>query len=324
MIRTWILQMPVCIALVSAFAAGPAMAQQAYPSRAITVIVPYGPGTGIDLVARILTEKLGEDYKQGLIVKNLPGASGNIGAEAAASAAADGYTIMLIANSHFLNQYLGKNVRDALKDFAPVAPVGTLPYLFGVPSNFPAKSIQDVVAIAKARPGTINFAAIPSGVAHFLGVMLKTAGDIDIRMVSYKSTTDAIPDVMSERVPLWFTTLPSAVSFVTSGRIRALGVSGSRRSPLLPDVPTMTEAGFPQMDLGAITYVVAPVGTPTAIISKLNTDISRAKENKDVITKLHGQGLDVTPGTPAQLAESMRAEWVKWGIIVKASGLKPE
>jgi len=300
------------------------MAQPAYPSRPITVIVPYGPGTGIDLVARILAQKLGEEYKPGLVVRNLPGASANIGAEAAATAAPDGYTIMLIANSHFVNQYLGKNVRDALKDFAPVAPVGNLPYLFGVPINFPAKSIQEVVAIAKARPGTLNFAAIPSGVAHFLGVMLKTAGDVDIRMVAYKSTTDAIPDVMAERVQLWFTTLPSAVPFVTSGKIRGLGVTGSRRSRLLPDVPTMTEAGFPQMDIAAITYIVAPAGTPAAIVNKLNADISRAKEDKNVIEKLHAQGLDITSGTPAQLGESMRAEYAKWGVIVKASGLKPE
>ncbi len=322
--KTLMLRLSVGVALMAACFALPAAAQQAYPSRPITVIVPYGPGTGIDLIARILTQKLAEDYKQGVVVKNLPGASGNIGAEAAAIAAPDGYTIAVIANSHFINQYLGKNVRDATKDLMPIAPVGTLPYLFGVPVSFPAKTIQDVVNLAKAKPGEINFAGLPGAVPHFLGVMLQTAGNIDIRMVSYKSTTDAISDVMSARVPLWFTTLPSAVSFVNTGRIRALAVSGSRRSPVLPNVPTMTESGFPQMDIGSSTYVVAPVGTPAAIINKLNADITRAMGNAEVIEKLHGQGLDITTSTPAELGEAMRTELAKWGPIVKASGLKPE
>lgn len=324
MIRASRFGLTLGIALASACITQSAVAQQAYPVRPVTVIVPYGPGTGIDVITRILAQKLGEDYKAGVIIRNLPGASGNIGAEAAATAAADGYTVATIANSHFINQYLGKNVRDATRDFVPVAPIGTLPYFFAVPVDFPAKTIQEVISVAKAKPGEVNYAALPSSVPHFLGVMLATAGNIDIRMISYKSTTDAITDVMAGRVPLWFTTLPSAVPFVTSGKIRPLAVTGNKRSASLPNVPTMIEAGFAQMDIGSSTYVVAPLNTPAAIVTRLNADITRAMGSKDVIEKLNGQGLAITTSTPAELGEAMRAELAKWGTIIKASGLKPE
>lgn len=313
------------IGLVAALAAGAGSAwSQGYPERPITLVCPYGPGTGIDLIARILAQRLGEEYGQPVVVRNQPGASGNIGADVAAKAAPDGYTIVILANSQIINQHISKNVRDVQKDFVAVAPAGTLPYLLGVPSQFPAKSIREVVAVAKSKPGEINYGTVPASLPHFLGVMLKSSADIDIRLVPYKSTTDAIGDVLSGRVPLWFTTVATALPLVNSGKVRALGVTGEKRAAVLPDVPTMTEAGFPALDISQSFFYLAPAGTPPAIVAKLNADITRAMGNKDVREKLANQGVEPATSTPEQLAALLRSEYVKWGRIVKESGIRTE
>jgi len=299
-------------------------AAQSFPNRPVTMIVPFAAGTGIDIVTRILGQKMSEDVGQPVIIKNMPGASGNIGADAAAASTPDGYTLGIVANSLFINQYTQKNHRDPINDYAPVSPLGALPYLVAVPLSFPAKSIRDVVALAKAKPGEINFTGLPGSLSHFMGVMLKSAGNIDIQMVSYKSTTDAIPDVLSGRVPLWLTPMPSGLPFVTSGKMRGLAVSGDRRTPLAPDLPTLKEAGFPGMDISAVLYIVAPRGTPVAVINKLNADIGRAQNSKDVQDKFLAQGLVVEKGSPSDLLESMRVEQAKWAVIIKESGMKPE
>jgi tripartite-type tricarboxylate transporter receptor subunit TctC len=300
------------------------VAAQAFPNRAITVIVPYGPGTGIDLAGRIITQKLIEEYGQPIVIRNMPGASGNIGADAIAAAAPDGYTIGMIPNSAFINQFVQKNARDPLKDFVPISPAGTQPYLLAVPPSFPAKSISEVVALAKAKPGELNFTGLSGSVPHFLGVMLRSAGGIDIRMISYKSTTDAVNDVINGRVQLWFTPLPSGMSFIKSGRVYPLAVTGTTRSPLAPNVPTMTESGFPGMDMNSALYFVAPRATPAAIVAKLNADIGRVASSKEIYDKLLAQGLTFERRNSAEFAEDLRAEQAKWSGIVKASGLKPE
>jgi len=321
------------LTLFSAFAVSLAVGQasaqvaqgaQMYPARPVTMIVPFAAGTGIDIVTRILGQKLAEDYRPGVVIRNMPGASGGIGAEAAAAAAPDGYTLGIVANNMFINQYLQKNQRDPLPDYAAVSPLGTLPYLFAVPTTFPAKSINEVVALAKSKPGQINYSGLPGSLSHFMGVMFQSAAKIDIRLISYKSTTDAIADVMAERVPLWFTPMPSGLPFVKSGKMRGLAVSGDARSPLAPDLPTLKEAGFPGMDISAKLYIVAPRGTSAAIISKLNADITRAQNSKDVQEKFIAQGMAVDKGSASDLAEAMRAEQTKWAAIIKESGMKLE
>ncbi len=324
-IRLQSLLSALALALVTGASLAPQQAQaQAYPNRSITIIIPYGPGTGVDIVGRIIGQKLSEDYSQPIVIKNMPGASGAIGAESAATSAPDGYTLALVPNSIFINQFLRKNGRDPLQDFVPIAPVGNQPYLLAVPLGFAPKTIAEVVALAKAKPGELNYTALSGSVPHFIGVMLRSAGNVDVRMVSYKSTTEAIPDVIAGRVQLWLTPLPSGISFVTSNKVRAMAVTGDTRSPLLPDVPTMKESGYPSMDIGSVLYMVAPRTTPTAIVNKLNADTARVVASKDVSDKLASQGLTVPRQSTAELLASMRAEQAKWAVVVKESGLKPE
>mgnify|MGYP001564712226 CR=1 FL=1 len=297
---------------------------QTYPNRPITFICPYAPGTGIDLIARIIGQKLSEYSAYPVVIKNQPGASGNIGAEAAANSPPDGYTIVIIANSHIINQHVSKNVRDVLKDFDPVALAGTLPYLLTVSSSLPANSIKELVALARSRPGEINYSGVVGSVPHLLGVMLKSAGNIDITLISYKSTTDAVADVVGGRVPIWFTTVASGLPFVKSGTVRALGISGEKRAALLPDVPTMVEAGFPGLNTGSEFYILAPAGTPKPIITKLNSEITKAMGTKDVKEKLVGQGVDPNSSTPEELGAILKNEVAKWAKTVKESGIRTE
>lgn len=296
-------------------------AAQTNPKGPVTIICPYGPGTGIDVIARIIGQKLGESWGVPVVVRNQPGASGNIGAEAAANSPADGNTIAIIANSHFINQNVSRNVVDLLKAFEPVAPGGTVPYLVTVSSSLPAKNLNELVALAKARPGEINYSGIYASVPHLLGSALKTAGDIDIRFISYKSTTDAMADAISGRVPIWLTTLPSAMPVIQSGKVRALAATGDKRAALLPNVPTMREAGFPSLDLGSESYFFVPAGTPKAMVQGINHGISAAMNMKDVREKFALQGADPTSRSPEEMPALIRAEAAKWAQAVKVSGI---
>ncbi|CAN5424789.1 tripartite tricarboxylate transporter substrate binding protein [soil metagenome] len=297
---------------------------QAFPQGPVTLVCPYGPGTGIDVIARIIGQKLGESWGYAVVVKNQPGGSGNIGAMAAANSKADGSTMLIVANSHFINQNVSRNVVNLSKAFDPVAPAGTVPYVVTVTSSLPVNSLSELVAYAKSKPGEVNYSGIFGSVPHLLGVALKTAGNIDIRFISYKSTTDATVDAISGRVPIWFTTLASALPLIQSGQIRPLAVTGDKRAPRLPAVPTVAEAGFPTLDLGAAFFFMAPAGTPGSIIDKMNRDITSAMNNKEVIDRLAEQGAQPTTSSPAALGELMKNESAKWSEVVKLSGISVE
>lgn len=311
---------------LAALGAGPwTLAQaQALPPGPITVIVPYGPGTGIDIVARILTEKLGEMWGVSVVVRNMPGASGNIGAAAAAAAKPDGTTLVIMANSHFINQQIGTNVVDATTALTPVAPTGVIAYMLAVSAAIPVHSTQELIAYAKARPGQVHYSGLTGSVPHLLGVAFAAAANVDIRLVSYKSTTDAIADTVSGRVPIWFTTVPSGIPLVQSGKVRALAVSGAKRARQLPDVPTFIEAGLPTLDIGSSQFVLAPVGTPAALIEKYNRDIGTVMSRRDVIEKMREQGAEAATSSVPELAQHLRTESRRFADLVKASGLKPQ
>ena len=314
----------VALVVACASLAGSMAIAQSYPLRPITLICPYAPGTGIDIAARIIAHKLEEKPGYTIVVKNQPGASGNIGADAAASAPPDGYTIVIMANSQIINQFISKNVRDVLKDFVPVAPAGTAPYALAVPASLGVGSINELVALAKSRPGQLNYAAIVASLPHLLGVSLRSDADIDITLVSYKSTIDATTDVLSGRVQIWFTTVPAALPHAKAGKVRVLGVTGDNRLALLPEVPTMTEAGFPGLNSGSELFIMAPAGTPATIVSKLNSDIMAAVMAPDVQEKYAEQGIVVNTGSPDQLGARLRAEVDKWNRAVKSSGIQIE
>jgi tripartite-type tricarboxylate transporter receptor subunit TctC len=294
---------------------------QVVPKGPVTIVCPYGPGTGIDVIARIIAPKLAEAWNVSVVVRNQPGASGNIGAEAVANAPPDGNTVGIIANSHFINQIVSKNVVDLQKVLEPVAPAGTVPYLITVSSVLPAKTLGELIALARSKPGEINFSGIHASVPHLLGSALKAAGDIDIRFISYKSTIDAMADAISGRVPIWLTTLPSALPVIQSGKVRALAVTGEKRAALLPNVPTMKEEGHPSLNLGGEFYFFVPAGTPKALVATMNHGITAAMNMKDVREKLAFQGAEPSVKSPEEMVESIRTEAAKWAQAVKLSGI---
>jgi tripartite-type tricarboxylate transporter receptor subunit TctC len=211
-----------------------------------------------------------------------------------------------------------------LRDFAPVIVPGTLPYVLAVPNASPAKSIKELVAFAKSKPGKVNYAGTFGSVPHFMGEMLKSAGGIDIALITYKSTPDAIPDVLANRVDIWFTTMASAVPLAKSGKVKMLGVAGKQRAAVLPDVPTMAEAGFPTLDVSASFYVLAPAATPRPVVAALNREMAKALGSPDVKEKLAVAGVADRITTPEEASAMLKAEVASWAKVVKQSGVKME
>ena len=300
--KTWIARLALSALLPTAafgLAAGPALGQ-AFPSKPITFIVPYGPGTGNDVIARLLSNKVTENWGHPMVVDNRPGAAGAIGVDLTAKAAPDGHTILIASTSQILNQFISKVNYDMLRDFAPVIVPGTLPYVLAVPNASPAKSIKELVGYAKSMPGKVNYAGTFGSLPHFLGEMLKAAGGIDITLINYKSTPDAVPDVLANRVQIWFTTMASAVPLAKAGKVKMLGVAGKQRAAVLPDVPTMAEAGFPTLDVSASFYVLAPAATPRPVVAALNREMAKALAGPDVKEKLAAAGVAEKSTTPEE------------------------
>ena len=295
---------------------------QGYPTKPITLIVPYGPGSGNDVIARILANKMSDNWGNSVVVVNRAGATGAIGLEVTAAAPPDGYTIVIASTSQIINQHLSKVRYDFVRDFAPVTLSGTMPYLFAVPNSFPAKSLKELVAIAKSKPGQLNYTATIGSIAHFMGEMLKSASNIDLVMIPNKLAADAEADVISGRVEIWITTVAGVVPQMRAGTVRVLGVSGEKRSARLPDAPTMAEAGFPASDVTAGYFILAPAGTPKPIIAALNNEITKAFGAKDVRDRLAAAGVDPATSSPDELGALIKSEVARWGKIVKESGIR--
>lgn len=301
--------------------AGPALAQK-FATKPVSFIVPYGPGTGNDVIARLIAQKVGSNLGQPMVVENRAGAAGAIGTELVAKSAPDGHTILISSTSQLINPYVTKVRYDILKDFNAIIVPGVLPYLLAVPSASPAKSMKELVSLAKASPGKYNYAGSFGSVSHFMGEMLKSAGGIDIALITYKSTSDAVADVLANRVQIWFTTMATGVPLAKSGKVRVLGVAGSKRAPVLPDVPTMAEAGFPTLDVSASFYILAPAGTPQPVIASLNREIGEALASQDVKKKLSASGVELLGGSPEEASARLKKEVAMWGRVVKESGVQ--
>jgi tripartite-type tricarboxylate transporter receptor subunit TctC len=297
---------------------------QNYPTKPVTFVVPFGPGSGNDVIARIVAQKVGENWNQQVVVENRPGASGGIAMEHAARARPDGYTVVIASTSHIVNQFVSKTRYDVVKDFAPVSVTGSLPYVVAVTQASPARSMNDLVAIAKSRPGKINYAAVPGGVPHFMGEMFKSARGLDIMMIPYKSTTNAEVDVISGRVEIWFTTLASALPLMKGNRVRILGISGDNRAAVLPDVPTMTEAGLPAVDVTVGFFFLTAAGTPAPVVAALNREIVKAIAAQDVRDRLAAAGVDPKSSTSEELDALLKSEVARWSKIIKDSGVRIE
>lgn len=299
-----------------------AASAQTYPVRPISFIVPYGPGSGNDLIARVISQQIGDSMGHPLVVENRSGAAGAIGTELVAKASPDAHTILIASTSQTINPYVTKVNYDLQRDFTAVIVPATLPYVLAVSALSPAKSIKELVALCKANPGKYNYAGTFGSASHFMGEMLRSAGDVDIALVSYKSTSDAVADVVSNRVGIWFTTSATGVPLAKSGKVRIIGVSGKDRLPVLPDVPTMVEAGFPTLDVGVNFYILTAAKSPKASVAKLNDAFAKALATREVKDKLAAQGVDAQVTTAEEASEILRKEIAYWGKVVKDSGVK--
>lgn len=297
---------------------------QAYPSKPITVIVPFAPGGGSDNVARMITTKLTERTGKTFVVENRGGGGTNIGNEAAAKAKPDGYTVLLGQFTLPVNPFLYPNLRyDAGKDFAPVVHIANAPTVLIVPATSTAKDVPGLIAMAKAKPGQLNFGSGGSGTSvHLAAELFKQQTKTFMLHIPYKGSAPAMTDLIGGRVDLMFDTATSALGHIKGGRARALGVAAGKRLNDLPDVPTFAEQGMKDFDVPAWYGFVAPVGTPTEAVQWLNTEVNAVLKDPAVIAKLDDIGALPVGGTPAQMGSFIQAQSARWGKVIKDASIK--
>jgi tripartite-type tricarboxylate transporter receptor subunit TctC len=299
---------------------------QAYPRRLIKIIVPYPAGGAVDIVARTIGQPLAEALKQPAIVDNRPGASANIGMEMVAKATPDGYTLLMASNGIATNMALFPSLTfDGRRDFAPIAKIGYAPLVIVVPVSSPFKSLKELIAIAKAEPGKLTYASAGNGSSgHLAGELLKSMAKIDVLHIPYKGGAPAITDLLGERISFMPINPVEVIAHIRAGRLRALAVASDKRFPLLPDVPTVAEAGLAGYDASVWWGLVAPVKTPPEIVRQLNAETNRALANPEIANKLSSLGVVVTPGTPDQFAAFIKAQTELWSGVIKAAGIQPD
>ncbi|MCX7892835.1 MAG: tripartite tricarboxylate transporter substrate binding protein [Burkholderiales bacterium] len=318
--------MLLLLAALATAAAVPAHAQP-YPAKPIRIVVTFPLGGAPDILARLIGAKLQESWGQPVVVDNKPGAGGNIGAEFVARSPADGYTLVMgTVGTHAINASLyAKMPYDPIRDFAPVILVASTPNLLVVNPNVPAKSVQELIALARAKPGELAYGSPGIGTSiHVSGELFNTLAGVRTVHVPYKGRQFAIPDLLAGQIQFMFDNMPSALPVAKEGKLRALAVTSARRHPAAPDIPTMAEAGLPGFEATSWFAVYAPAGTPPDVVAKLNAEIDRILALPDVKEKLGGIGLDVAGGPPEHLAAFTRAELAKWSRVVKESGAKAE
>ena len=308
--------------MLAAVSSSAAFAEDKYPGKPVTVVVPQAPGGANDAIARIVAQKLTEQTGQQFIVDNRPGAGGNLGTAVAAKGKADGYTLLLtVSSAHVINPALYKNPGfDPVKDFEPITPVATAGYALVANNDFPASNVSEMIAVAKKQPGKIAIASAGNGTLnHLIGEMLQKAAGIQLMHVPYKGASAAVTDLVGGQVQLSVQSLPSSISFIKSGKLKVLGVVNEKRVAALPDVPTIGETlkGF-----GSTPWygLFAPAGTPKAIVNQLQAQMAKALEGKDAQEKLAAVGCEPFKSTPEQFAALVKEELPKWARIVKESG----
>jgi tripartite-type tricarboxylate transporter receptor subunit TctC len=309
-----------------AFAGAAAHAQQ-YPVRPIRIIAQFQPGTSTDVLARVIAQKLTEAWGQQVIVDNRPGAGGLVGTELGAHAAPDGYTLTMGVSSAFgINPTLySKLPYDAIRDFAPIANLALTPQTLVASPSFVAKTVKELVAAAKSKPGTINYASLGSGsTSHLTMEMFKSTAGIQLNHVPYKGSPAAHADVMGGQVPIMFDAIPATLPHMKSGKLRGLGIATSARSPFIPELPTIAEAGYPGFEAVGWIGIVAPARTPEPVLNKLNAEMVRMLKEPDVKQRLDALAFTPVGGTRAEFAAFIKSEIAKWGKAVKESGAKAE
>jgi tripartite-type tricarboxylate transporter receptor subunit TctC len=320
----WIRLLAATVALLGAI--GPAPAQDAFPARPVHLLVPFAPGGAVDIVARTLGDELASRWGRGVVVENRPGAGGMMASEAVAKAAPDGHTLMIVATGHALNPHLyAKLPYDSFNDFTPLSLIGTSPNMLLVRADSPIRTLADLIAAARERPSQISFGHAGNGTSsHLAGELLKYMAKIDITSVPYKGGAPALTDLLGGHIPMSFNNIPESIAQVTAGTVRPLGVTTAIRSPVLPDVPTIAESGLPGFDTGVWWGLLGPAGLPPDIKAKLAKDCAEAVNTPTVKARLLALGATPIGSTPEQFAALIRADYEKWGPIIKAAGIRGE
>jgi tripartite-type tricarboxylate transporter receptor subunit TctC len=298
---------------------------QSYPTRPITIVVPFGPGSGTDTATRLIAQQLGTALKQSIVIENKVGANGAIAATYVARSAPDGYTLFMSTNSpHSANPSLMKSISyDPVRDFTPISRVGSFTNMLVINRSVPATSVSELIAHAKANPGKLTFASgSTSGI--LAGETFKRWAGIDILHIPYKSVPPALNDVIGERVSMMFSDLSPGLPHVQAGTLRALAVTKQTRSALLPDIPSLHEAGLTGFELDSWAGLFAPANTPSEIVAQLSVELRRIIDSADVKVRLGGLGFEAFSSSPGELAEFVKVQLVKWTRMIKDAGIEPE
>jgi tripartite-type tricarboxylate transporter receptor subunit TctC len=320
----------IAFALVVVIAASaPSLAQSGatYPDRPVRLIVPFPAGSATDIVSRLMAQKFSVKLGQQFIVENRPGASGNLGVDMVAKAAADGYTLGLItASTHGVTPALGTKLPyDSITDFKPVSMIGAAPYVLVLYPGIAAKSIAELVALAKTKPGQLNYGSAGlASLAHLAAALFANDTGIELAHVPYKSSAQSSIDIITGRLDMQFATVGPTLANIREGKLRALATTGRKRVSSLPDVPTMMEAGVKDYDVSLWIAYVVPAGTPDAIVGKLNRAMGEILRDPEIVETLQKQGFEPDPGPPAAVTERIRSETAKWRDLVAKTGIKPE
>ncbi|NNG24450.1 Bug family tripartite tricarboxylate transporter substrate binding protein [Telluria aromaticivorans] len=304
-----------------------AQAQAAFPAKTITIIVPFSAGGTTDILARVVGQYMSRDLGQPVVVDNRAGAGGNIGAQAVARATPDGHTILMgTVGTHAINQSLYKKLAfDPIKDFAPLSRVALVPNLVVANPAQPFKNVKELIAYAKANPGKVTFGSSGSGSSiHLSGELFQHMAGVEMKHVAYRGSAPAVTDLLGGHIALMFDNMPSAIGHVKSGKLRALAVTTPKRSPALPEVPTIAEAGVPGYEATSWFGLLAPAKTPAPVVARLNASILKALADPEVKKKMLEQGAEPHGEKPEQFAQFIQAETAKWGKIVKQSGATAE
>ena len=297
---------------------------QAFPTKPVRLIVPSAAGGSTDTISRILGQKLTAALGQAVVVDNRAGAGGNIAAEIVAKSPPDGYTLLIPYGGYAINPTLDKKLSfDPVRDFEPVIQICSVTGILVVHPSLPVKTVRELIALAKARPGQLNFASAGSGtVIHLAGELFKTMANVDIVHVPYRGSGPALNDLLGGQVAMMFANMPGTIQHVRTGRLRVLAVNSARRSPLLPEVPTVAEAAVPGYEASTWFGVLAPAATPKEIVAKLNTEIARVLGTPEMAEYFSNEGAVAVGGPPAQFGVFIKTEIEKWGKVVRASGAR--
>ena len=318
-----------CLAVASActLAATPVALAQSYPTKSIRLICPFPPGGAVDIASRAIANELSKTIGQQVVVENKPGAGGNIGGAEAARAAPDGYTIFMTTSGiNAINPALySKMPFDPNKDLAPVSALVSLNNVLVVHPSVAAKSVTEIIAMAKAQPGKMTYASSGSGTSiHMSGEMFKHLAKVDILHIPYKGSSPALTDMLGGQVMMMFDNIPSALPHIKSGKLRALATTGAKRDATLPDLPTIAEAGVPGYESGVWFGLLVPAGTPRDIVAKLNAEAVKGTKSPEFVKRMTDLGYNIIGSTPEQMTEMLKTEVNTWGPIVKASGAKAD